>query len=346
MPHIAVNGTSIFYEVLGSSPYDALAGPLAADGALVVLHHGWTGDGTSWTQCAHALLARMPHLSVVIPDARGAGRHGSGEGSADADFSIAQLAADAAGLIRCLQDEAAAAAAAAAVPPTAERKRVVFAGFSMGGQVGVQLALTAPELLHGLVLVAPAKLDGIRGVPAAFHAEAQRARREQQQSAARREDLLRQMVVLEPRAHDNLVASRGARRALERAAGGALQRALEADQASSLEVHLDCASEAHFSQLWRAMVSFRPEHAHPDGLKALATPTLMVAGAADDILLGNLEDFKALRRTATLHVFSRVGHGIPRQAPTELAHVIADFLHHGVVTGYHLRQEMRLKGLL
>ena len=211
MVKVEVNGTTLYYETLGVSPTAALA-PAAADGALVVLHHGWTGDSSSWTQCAHALLARCPHLCIVLPDARGAGRHGSGEGSGERDFTIAQLAADAVALVRVLQRKAATAAAGATAVQTADvagasassapSKRVVFVGLSMGGQIGVQVALTAPELLRALVLVAPAKLDGIRGLPDSFHAAAAEARRMQLCSAARRADLLRQMVVLSPRLHD------------------------------------------------------------------------------------------------------------------------------------------------
>lgn len=355
MVKVEVNGTTLYYETHGVSPAAALA-PAAADGTLVVLHHGWTGDGSSWTQCAHALLARCPHLCVVLPDARGAGRHGSGEGSGDGEFTIAQLAADVVALVRVLQREAATAAVAKAVQaadvagvtaPPEPCKRVVFVGLSMGGQVGVQVALTASELLHALVLVAPAKLDGIRGLPDSFHVAAAEARRGHLRSAARRADLLRQMVVLSPRAHDALVASRGAQPAFEATGSSAL--ALEAALEAALRPHLETnllASEAHFTRLWRAMTEYRPEAAHKDGLRAIATPTLMVAGAADDILMGNLEDFKTMRKTATLHVFSRVGHNIPRQVPSELAHVIADFLQHGVVTAFHLRQKLRMKGLL
>ena len=65
-----------------------------------------------------------------------------------------------------------------------------------------------------------------------------------------------------------------------------------------------------------------------------------MAGAADDLLRRNLADFGRLSKTATLHVFSRAGHGLPREVPRELARVILDFKAHGVVRGYHLRQRV------
>jgi hypothetical protein len=47
-------------------------------------------------------------------------------------------------------------------------------------------------------------------------------------------------------------------------------------------------------------------------LHTMRVPTLMVAGAADGLLHLNLRDFEKLK-LASLHVFSRVGHLIPRE---------------------------------
>jgi len=81
------------------------------------------------------------------------------------------------------------------------------------------------------------------------------------------------------------------------------------------------------------LVSFRAEMA------AITVPTLMVAGAADSFLQANLLDFLQLPN-ATLHVFSRVSHSIPREAPAELAEAIADFWEHGVVTAGVLQERL------
>ena len=65
-------------------------------------------------------------------------------------------------------------------------------------------------------------------------------------------------------------------------------------------------------------------------LEELTTPTLMVAGAADGLCPANVNDWQRLPN-ATLHVFSRVGHGIPTDVPEEFTLILADFLEHGVV---------------
>jgi len=60
------------------------------------------------------------------------------------------------------------------------------------------------------------------------------------------------------------------------------------------------------------------------------TPTLVIGGASDSLLPGNLMDYQLLGN-ATLHVFSRVGHGVPREVPAAFSRVLADFMEHGVV---------------
>jgi hypothetical protein len=44
---------------------------------------------------------------------------------------------------------------------------------------------------------------------------------------------------------------------------------------------------------------------------------------------------------ATLHVFSRVSHGIPYEIPDEFSAVVLDFLEHGVVTAASLQAKLR-----
>jgi pimeloyl-ACP methyl ester carboxylesterase len=94
-------------------------------------------------------------------------------------------------------------------------------------------------------------------------------------------------------------------------------------------------SEGHFEDSWTAMRDFRVG----DRLAQLATPTLMIAGAADGLLAANLKDFQRLPN-ATLHVFSRVGHGVPTDVPEEFAEVVADFMEHGVVNAATLQTQL------
>ena len=75
-------------------------------------------------------------------------------------------------------------------------------------------------------------------------------------------------------------------------------------------------------------------------LGEITTPTLMVTGAADAFLETNLLDFMRLPN-ATLHVFSRVGHGVDTEVPAALARVLADFMEHGVVNAATLQARLQ-----
>lgn len=44
---------------------------------------------------------------------------------------------------------------------------------------------------------------------------------------------------------------------------------------------------------------------------------------------------------ATLHVFSRVSHGLPTEVPEDMANAIADFAEHGVATAATLQRGLR-----
>jgi pimeloyl-ACP methyl ester carboxylesterase len=95
-------------------------------------------------------------------------------------------------------------------------------------------------------------------------------------------------------------------------------------------------SEGHFDGSWDELVNSR----RGEGLETLNTPTLVVAGAADGLLLSNLRDFQRLPN-ATLHVFSRIGHGVHQEDPQPFIVMLKDFLEHGVVTAQTLMAALR-----
>ncbi|MDZ7727481.1 MAG: alpha/beta hydrolase [Dehalococcoidia bacterium] len=109
---------------------------------------------------------------------------------------------------------------------------------------------------------------------------------------------------------------------MKRRIAGAVDRALS-------------VSDGHFEHSWQELVDFK----RGDELKRINTPTLVISGAADGLLTANLKDFQRLPN-ATLHVFSRVSHGIPREVPEQFAEVVGDFLEHGVVTSQTLLAEL------
>jgi pimeloyl-ACP methyl ester carboxylesterase len=98
MPKIQSGDAEIFYEILGSGPPLILLHPFPAHHAL-------------WMPAAHALLLRY---RVILPDLRGHGDSGIGEGPA----TMAKHAAD---IVRVLDH--------------AEVGRACFAGVSIGGYV-------------------------------------------------------------------------------------------------------------------------------------------------------------------------------------------------------------------
>ncbi len=114
---ISVNGTRLAYR---------LDGP--AEAPVVLLAHSL---GTTMAMWADQVPALMQRYRVLRYDLRG---HGESEAPAG-EYSIAQLAADAAGLVDALG-----------------LSRVHFVGLSLGGMVGQAFALDHGDKLAGLVL--------------------------------------------------------------------------------------------------------------------------------------------------------------------------------------------------
>lgn len=112
-------------------------GRTEADAPVAVLSAGLGGLGGFWRPQFAALAERC---SVIVYDQRGTGANA---GMLPADYSIAHMAAD----VLEILDAAGA-------------ERCHFIGHALGGLVGLQLALTAPQRLRSLVPVnAWARLD-------------------------------------------------------------------------------------------------------------------------------------------------------------------------------------------
>lgn len=173
--------------------------------------------------------------------------------------------------------------------------RFTYVGHSMGGVIGMQLGLAHADRLERLVLVAPAPADGVE-MPAEQRARARRLWQEQA-----RDTMIQERMLTTARPNADAIAA-GVDRALSVSAG-------------------------HYDQAWQELVDVR----FGERLSQITTPTLVIAGAADGLLPANLRDFQRLPN-ATLHVFSRVSHGVPREVPNAFARVLADFMEHGVVT--------------
>jgi 3-oxoadipate enol-lactonase len=116
MPVVAVNGLDIYYEMHGTGE------PLVLIGGL----------GSDITQFAGIIDWLTQRCQVLAFDNRGAGR----TAKPDTPYTIALMAQDTAGLMAALGIA-----------------RADVIGFSMGGRIALELALTHPRLVRRLVLV-------------------------------------------------------------------------------------------------------------------------------------------------------------------------------------------------
>ena len=260
MPRTMVNGVELFYAEVGA-------------GEPVLLHHGYTGAHDVFLNEIAPRLA--DRYRCIVMDARGAG-----ESAHPADgYTIEQYVLDVIGLADALGLD-----------------RFTYVGHSMGGGIGMQLALEHTDRLNKLVLVAPIPSGGVTPMP-----ELRERNRALRAAPDGRATMLRERRLMDVRD--------------------------KSDQ--KIELAMDRAlavSEGHYEQSWETMEEFNVT----DRLSELTTPTLIIAGAADGLAAANVNDWQRLPN-ATLHVFSRVGHGIPGDVPEEFSAVLGDFLEHGVV---------------
>lgn len=117
MPHIAINGASIYYEESGSGP------------ETLVFSHGLLMSGEMFSEQVAAL---SDGCRCICYDHRGQARS---EVTAEG-YDMDSLTDDAATLIEAL-----------------DASPCHFAGLSMGGFVGMRLAVRRPELLKSLILM-------------------------------------------------------------------------------------------------------------------------------------------------------------------------------------------------
>lgn len=118
------DGAELSYEEHGS------------EGPALLLVHGWQGDRSVWRAAIDALPAEYRAVSV---DLRGSGDSKTAPGP----YTLERFAADLRELIDGL-----------GIAP------VVLVGHSMGGTVVMRLAVDAPELTRGVVLIAPVPASG------------------------------------------------------------------------------------------------------------------------------------------------------------------------------------------
>jgi pimeloyl-ACP methyl ester carboxylesterase len=142
MPITDRSGVPIHYDLAGSGP------PL-------VLLHGWVGDSTTWRHAGY-LDALAGRFTLVLIDGRGRGR--SGKPRDPAMYSTKHLAAD---VLAVLDD--------------LDMDHAGFWGQSLGGRVGLLLAIRHPGRLRALI-VGAARAQPVTVDPATIQAETQAIR--------------------------------------------------------------------------------------------------------------------------------------------------------------------------
>jgi 3-oxoadipate enol-lactonase len=271
MPQVTVNGARLWYEVRGS-------------GAPVLFHHGYTASRVNWMPIVERLQGQY---QCILMECRGTGES---EHTPDG-YSLEQYAEDVIGVVDHLGIE-----------------RFTYAGHSMGGGVGYLLALTYPERVERLILMAAIPADGFPGAVG--------------------------RTVIQPTEADRPVLL--ARHQVQRFRPESETDAWFEDRVR----HILGVSNRHYVDGMQAMATLSVG----DRLGELTMPALVIAGAADGLLTANLKDFGRLPN-ATLQVFSHAGHEVSIHEPDGVSRCIDQFLTLGVVTAKTLAQRVTDAGL-
>ncbi len=239
----------------------------AGSGTVLMLVHGYTGSSADWEE----LMPLLPgDWRIVRPDLRGAGESDKPE----TGYLIETYARDLADL-----------AAALSLPP------FVLIGHSMGGAVAARYALDHPERLRGLILLAPAPLNGAPPPDPATLAQMEQMRG----NVA----LMKEMAqLIHARPLSDATIERGIAQGLK-------------------------ASEGHRRESLEAMVGLRLF----DRLPELRLPVLLVGGDLDNIVpVATMLEAYGCIPNCGLQIFHRVGHMVQQEVPLEFAALVQDFV--------------------
>lgn len=164
----------------------------------------------------------------------------------------------------------------------------VLVGHSLGGAIGISLAMESPEFLRGLVLVAPASTEGLDYLPESSA----------QGLLAPTEDGLRSI------------------------AGLAFHRPVPPEHFEALVAAVASATPVHFEGVLVSCREFRVA----DRLGAIATPTLLVAGDRDRHvpLRYALRTASAIPHCG-VHIFHNVGHAPFWEVPDDFVALLDEF---------------------
>jgi 3-oxoadipate enol-lactonase len=244
----------------------------AGSGPPVVLLHGLGWDSSLWFPTLTQLATRH---RAIAGDTRGHGDSDKPEGP----YSIAQLAEDWATLLDHLRV-----------------REATLVGLSQGGMVAQALAITRPDLVARLVLVA----TSCRSHPDA------KANMEARVAA---------------------LADAGPEAAAQVAAASIFSAAWRRQNPEQLARFLHWRCLAPTEPLTAAMRAVY-DYDLSRGLPGIRVPTLVVAGTGDTLIPpAASQQIADLIPGAELHLLPDVGHIIPVEAPNAFARLLQDFLH-------------------
>jgi pimeloyl-ACP methyl ester carboxylesterase len=252
----------------------------AGQGETVVMLHGGGPGASGWSNFHRNIDAFAGHFRVLVPDLPGFGRSSK-------PFYEERIGRFNAGVLKQWLD-------------TLGIAKVRFVGNSMGGHVALQFALDYPEMVHSLVLMAPAlpvatlasnPTEGAKVLRGYYHGEGP--------SLERMRAFLGSLVY-EPQGVD------------EATLRDRFERSIEPETVE-----------------WSKRMAPRPERFEPlwKELERVGCPTLLVWGRDDRVvpldrglfMLHQLPD-------ARLHVFGRCGHWAMLEKPEAFNQLCLDFL--------------------
>ena len=269
MPHLTINNAKLWYDTTGK-------------GEPLLLHHGYTASRENWLPVAKIL---KQHYRVVIIECRGCG---DSEHTEDG-YNLEQYALDAIELMHQLGHD-----------------QFSFAGHSMGGGVGMTLAVKHPDKLAKLVLMASVGSKGLVGDSFRGNVDARlKARRNKDREFFERDY-----------------------------SAGLFRPDVQTQDWRNLRVHhlMNVVSDRH---LIDSMTAMQAMDLTAD-LQNIKTPTLVLSGGVDPLLNTNLDDYRRLPN-ACLQVFFRAAHEVAIHEPEGVAEAIHQFMQHGALNAHTLR---------
>ena len=257
MPKLGINNTGIYYEVTG-------------EGEPLLFIHGLASSSRSWKK-------QVPFFSrryrVITFDIRG---HGRSDKPIE-PYSIELFATDAAELLRVL-----------GISPA----HVV--GFSMGGMVAFQLAVTAPEMIRSLVAVNCCPEGSIR-------------------SFANGVECFKHLVGMQ---------INGIRHKRPSSGGEPETQAEQERIYQSLIQRMAVMNKLAYANSFRALLRWSVV----DRLDTIKCPTLMITSDEDFVPVSVKEDYASKIPRAELVVINNSRHAAPRERTEEFNKMLLEFV--------------------